>query len=272
MALAFFGTPLVYAVAEQAGQKICTSSRCSLKRITMSAAPKPYDKLSSLCRDISQISEVLGLLTWDEQVMMPSGSSDSRGKQKAALMAVVHEKSTSSELHDAIKDTKHVIDQLDEYQRAVVRDAERNYQRAVGVPPDLEREIAQHESECIQKWVTARKDDDFLSFAPSLAHMLKLSRDKASKMRPKCDTYDTMIDTFERGMTAARLEEIFDSVAEPLKDVLTRTLKAKDECTRKVHPALSGGDDWTINKQELLCRDIASAIGFDMEKGRIGEL
>lgn len=270
---AFLGLPIVRPGVAKIGSSRFASSTCPSRHLTMStAAPKSYETLSSLCRDISQISEVLGLLSWDEQVMMPSGSASSRGKQKAALTAVVHDKSTSSELHSAIEAAKSESHLLNEYQQAVVRDAERNYERAVGVPPELERQIAKHEVECVQAWVTSRNNNDFASFAPSLKQMLELSTRKAQHMRPGQDTYDTMIDMFERGMTAKRLGEIFDSIAKPLKDILTRTLEAKANCTRKVHPALTGGEDWGISKQETLCSDVSKAMGFDFDKGRIGML
>lgn len=231
--------------------------------------PASFQTLSKLCRDISSLSEIMGLLSWDEQVLMPSGAVDARGNQKAALTAIVHDKSTSAELLTAIQQAQRDHDSLNAFQKAVVRDADRNYKRAVGIPAALEQTIAQHESHCVQVWVSARRDDDFPAFLPSLSKMLELMQRKAALMSGETDKYDCMIDMFERGLTADRISEIFSGIAQPLKDILRRTLAAKAKCTRQVHDALRGGDDWTTEAQERLCRDICKALGFDFTQGRM---
>lgn len=199
---------------------------------------------------------------------MPTGAAASRGAQKAALAAVIHAKSTSAELGDAIAAAKHVSD-LGVYEAANVRDADRNYQKAVRVPAELERAIAEHEVACVQAWVAARKADDFAAFAPSLDKMLGLVKEKAAAIGDG-QSYDTMIDVFERGMTAERLTEIFGGITAPLKQLLERVLEMKDQCKRQVHPALTGGEEWDVAKQAELSRDICKVLGFDMHHGRIG--
>lgn len=227
----------------------------------------PYETLTSLCKDISDLSAVSGILTWDEQVMMPTGAAASRGAQKAALAAVIHAKSTSAELGDAIAAAKKVSD-LGVYEAANVRDADRSYQKAVRVPAELERNIAQHEVACVQAWVAARKTDDFAAFAPSLEKMLALVKEKAAAVGDG-ELYDTMIDVFERGMTAERLTQIFGGIAAPLKQLLEKVLEMKDQCAREVHPALRGGEEWDVAKQAELSRDICKVLGFDLHHGRI---
>lgn len=203
--------------------------------------------------------------------MMPAAAAASRGKQKAVLAGVLHDKSTSAALKDAIDDAKQHMASLNNFEQAVVRDAERNYRLAVGVPSTLEEKIAEHEVASVQAWIAARENDDFEAFAPFLSKMLALSKEKAVAMQPEGDAYDTLIDTFERGLSTARLTEIFSSIETPLKRLLEKTLAAKETCTRKVHPALLGGDDWDVQKQAELCRRISDALGFDFTKGRIGK-
>lgn len=236
---------------------------------TMTATTESYNKLSLLCKDISNLSSILGLLGWDEQVMMPSGAAEFRGRQKAALTAIVHQKSTSDALRTAIDAAKSTQDTLTPEQRAVVRDAEREYQRAVGVPPELEEAVALQEVASVQAWAAARKNDDFPKYAPVLAETLRLTREKAKAMCPHMQPYDTMIDAFERGMTVKRLDEIFAQISAPLKKILDDTLAAKQKCTRTVHPALLGGDDWEVDGQVKLSNEFAKILGFDLSKGRI---
>lgn len=229
-----------------------------------------YGNLVSLCKDISNLSAISGILSWDEQVMMPPGSASSRGQQKAALASVIHARSTSQELEHAISAAKK-LQGLGEYEVANVRDAERNFRRAVGVPPELERKIAVHEVACVQMWVEARKQDDYPSFESSLREMVSLTKEKAAAMS-EGDVYDTMVDTFERGMTAERLSQIFRQIEKPLGELLEEVLRAKKECKRDIHPALKGGDKWDVAQQAELSSEICKILGFNTDKGRIGKL
>lgn len=199
---------------------------------------------------------------------MPSGSSAARAGQKAALAAVIHAKQTSPDLRDAIAATRNQQN-LGPYEAASLRDADRAYRDAKGVPPQLERDIAALQASSMKAWVAARSASDFAAFQPSLEEMLRLQREKALAMRPGEDPYDTLIDTYERGMTAARIEQIFDDISEPLKAILDRVLEAKASSGRQVHPALLGGPDWDIKRQTALSQEIGERLGFDVEKGRL---
>lgn len=266
-----------------AGQKaICkaaSSWRLRLRNITsatmtessVSAAPASYQTLSSILKEIDNISSVLGVLGWDEQVMMPGGAAELRSAQKAAMTAIVHERRTSDQLKHAIAAAEKDMGLLNPYQHATVRDAARDFQREVRVSTDLEREIAAHEVIAVQKWAQARKNDDYASFIPALQKSIDLIRRKVQLQSPDMDPYDAMIDTHERGMTAARLEEIFDEIKQPLKDLLKRTMDAKAACKREIHSALRPGDKWTVEGQRNLCGDLCNALGFDLDKGRIGK-
>lgn len=238
----------------------CTTSA------TMTAS---YEKLANLCREISSLGEISGILSWDEQVMMPDGSAASRGKQKAALAAVLHDKKTSAELRDAIAAAKGDVSSLDEFQKAVVRDADRDYRHKVGVPKELEKEIAEHETASVQAWAKARKEDDFKSFAPYLVKSVELMKKYAKATRPDKEAYDGAIDIFERGMSSARLTEIFNEIAAPLKNLAEKILAAKGNLP-EIHPALRGGEEWTTERQSALSREIAKVMGFDYNHGRIG--
>lgn len=201
---------------------------------------------------------------------MPPGGAAARGRQKAALAAVIHARATDPTLEAAIKEARRV-DGLGAFEKAVVRDAARNFQLAVGVPADLEKRIAEHQVTSVQQWVAARKEDDYEAFAPALEKMLVLAREKALAMREGEEAYDTMIDMFERGMSAKRLSEIFEQIAKPLKGILDRVLEMKDKCKRKVHPALVGGEEWDVSRQAALSKQISEVLGFDLQKGRLGK-
>lgn len=237
--------------------------------LTMTATTTSYDKLTDLCREISSLTEIRGILHWDKEVVMPSGGAGIRGKQVAALAAVLHEKRTSAELRDAISMAKEDVSSLGAFEQAVVRDADRDYKHKVGVPKELEMEIAEHEVISTQVWLKAREENDFKSFAPYLAKLVDLTKKYAVATRPETAPYDGAIDVYERGMSASRLTELFSEIVGPLKELTTQIIAARANLP-DIHEALKGGDLWTVEKQTDLCKEVAKVLGFDYNRGRIG--
>ena len=70
---------------------------------TPPAATASYDHLKKLLRDVNALSEIEGILSYDEQCFMPPGAAASRATQKAALAKVVHEMRTGEAMAAAVE-------------------------------------------------------------------------------------------------------------------------------------------------------------------------
>lgn len=158
------------------------------------AAADDFAKLSSMLKELSFLRGVSGILSWDEQVMMPTASDTSRGQQKAALAGVTHEKASSTTLRDAILACENHMGDLSSYQRAVVRDAKRDYENVSRVSKELSKKIAEAETAGVAAWTKARKENDWKSFAPYMRSGLDLAREYAQTTRPNMKPYDAAID------------------------------------------------------------------------------
>ena len=64
----------------------------------------------------------------------------------------------------------------------------------------------------MQKWVKARDAADFSQFAPVLEEWVDLLKKYATAIDSSRPIYDVLLDDYEKGMTSARLEEIFTEV------------------------------------------------------------
>ena len=88
------------------------------------AAMQSYSKLKALLREVSALSEVEGVLSYDEQVFMPTGAAASRTAQKAALAKLVHNLKTGEDMRAAVESVRGREDEFDDARvRANVRDA-----------------------------------------------------------------------------------------------------------------------------------------------------
>eukprot|EP00457_Paulinella_chromatophora_P002272 gb/GEZN01002276.1/.p1 GENE.gb/GEZN01002276.1/~~gb/GEZN01002276.1/.p1 ORF type:complete len:751 (-),score=111.68 gb/GEZN01002276.1/:302-2518(-) len=252
--------------SEETTDKETDQQDAPARQQSMQATAKPtsdYSKLCSKLQEINVVGGIGGLLGWDEQVMMPQGAAALRAKQSAMLAGVLYEKSADKELGALIAKLE-ANPPTDVWQAAVVRDAARDYKKVIALSKDLAQREATLQSQGYQTWVEARRDSDFPKFAPILNKWIALTKEKNTAIAPTKDLYDTAIDTFERGMTAKRLDEIFTEVREglvPLLKDLDKRGKAPDNSW------LSGTFD--VNKQAALCNEIALDLGFDLERGRL---
>lgn len=153
-----------------------------------------YDGLTTLLQELSALQSVSGILSWDEQVMMPPSSDNVRGQQKAALAGVTHEKASSSALNEAITACEARMNEFTPYQRAVVRDARRDYDHTARVSKELSQKLAEAETSGVAAWTKARKNSDWHSFAPHMRSGLDLAREYAQTTRPDMRPYDAAID------------------------------------------------------------------------------
>jgi carboxypeptidase Taq len=242
-----------------------------LVRTTASLSAMPaaaYESLTGLLREVSSLNGVAGILSFDEQTVMAEGSSRARGQQKAALAGVIHEKSSSPTLEAAIVacEATEVLAFLSDFEKAVVRDARRDFAHTVRVSKEFSSKMAAAETASVAVWAAARKNNDWVSFAPHLKTMLELAKEYAITTRPDMDPYDAAVDQYERGMTAARLKEIFSEIEEPLKGLLERVAVAA-KTSDPVMDCLKGSEKWNVTSQAALCKIIAEKMTFDFNCG-----
>ena len=59
---------------------------------------KDYFLLTQRLQENTRLGGVMGILHWDQEVIMPSGAAESRSKQMGVLAGIMHEKSTDPEI------------------------------------------------------------------------------------------------------------------------------------------------------------------------------
>ena len=136
-----------------------------------------YEKLCSHVRETALLKSTSALLEWDQQTGLPSQADEYRCRQLTFLAGEVHRRNTDpvvGELLDQLTESDLAKDP-DSDQSAVIRNLKRDYDRNVRVPADLVKELAQATSAGHNIWVTARKENDYSKFAPTLSRIIELS-------------------------------------------------------------------------------------------------
>ena len=118
-----------------------------------------YDQLEQVFGRAASIHDVIGILGWDTETMMPSGSIEGRSEQLATLEGLGHEIITAPAVGELIPLTLAEQDRLSDWQRANLREMERMHLRAVAVPRHLLVASTRANAICRHAWsrVLARK-------------------------------------------------------------------------------------------------------------------
>ncbi|MFC6836724.1 carboxypeptidase M32 [Halomarina ordinaria] len=223
--------------------------------------PSQYDDFLTRVRRISNLQTAGGVLSWDQQVMMPEGGTPARSKQLSTLSALSHELLTDEGMAthlDALESTD-----LDDDRRAVVRELRREHDRAASVPADLVEEISEATSEALSVWQRAKDEDDFEHFAPTLERLVELKREYAAHIDPDADPYAVLFADYEPYLDL----ETAERVLERLRERLVPLIEAVEASDVSFESPFSGTyDDET---QMALARDVLDTLGYPWERGRL---
>jgi carboxypeptidase Taq len=209
-------------------------------------------------REMQALSQVAGRLGWDQETMMPHGAADQRSEESGAMQAVLHARRTDPRRADLLAAAE--AEETGEVALAQLRHVRRDFERAARVPGDLAVALARLTSRAQRRWAEARAADDYPSFAPVLAEVVRLKREEAAAVAEGGDLYDALIDDFEPGMTAARLDTLFAEMRPRLVDLRARALD-------RDWPGIDAHFD--PDAQLRLSRELARQFGYDFGRGRI---
>ena len=225
----------------------------------------PYEELIAHTSRTAALGQAAGLMSWDQEVMMPRGGEEARGEQMAAVSAITHARTVDPRVGEWLGKVDETA--LDERGRANVRRIRRSFERASKIPERLAEEIARTTSKAQGLWARARAEDDFAAFAPVLDTVVRLRREEAEVLTPSrgaggADLYDALLDDYEPGMKTQEVAALFDELRPALV-----SLRERIAGSGKVVPQLSG--TYISDRQMQVAREICDAFGYDFSRGRL---
>lgn len=230
----------------------------------MSLAAEPatsrIDLFKTALYELNAIRSALGIMEWDQQVLMPAGGVEARSEHLGILSELYHHKSTSDEFARLLEDAEK--DAATDEDRALCRVARRNYDLATKIPAALVAEKSRLGAIGHEKWVHARANNDFKAFAPTLERMFDIAREEAEHLGYVDHIYDALLDQYEEGAKATDARAMFDALKKPTRELLS-AIKEKPETDDSI---LYG--KWDEGKQKAFTEKIAAAIGYDFGRGR----
>ncbi|MFQ3295494.1 MAG: carboxypeptidase Taq [Natrialbaceae archaeon] len=212
---------------------------------------------------MANVGKALGVLNWDQQVMMPDEGTPARSGQLSTLSAVRHDLLTDPELGELL-DAAEAGDLTDD-QAAVVREIRYEHERAARVPETLIEELTRTQSEAQEVWQDARANDDFEHFAPTLTELRDLHVRRAEHIDRDRDPFDVMYDDSERDLPIETVEAIFDQIRTELIPLVEKIEKRGDDLPQPFEHAAPYDPD----EQQALHGDALDRLGFDRDRARL---
>jgi carboxypeptidase Taq len=210
-------------------------------------------------------------------VFMPAAAraSAARGAQLGALASVIHAQSTDASIKELIEKAEAdlktfasgaVSGSSTKDEATILALAREDFEKMQKIPADLEARRAALSAKGYRAWMEARQANDFGMFESTLKECFDTAAETAECLRddPSKSLYTTMLNEFERGMSAERIDELFSDIENALKpllkDVLASPHQPSTDCLER---------DISTEKQKQLSQQIVTKLGFDDTHGRI---
>ncbi len=224
----------------------------------------PYAELERQYAEILDLEHALEVLGWDQEVIMPAASGESRAQTLATLSTVIHKKITHPILVRLVQRLYRQRKDLTPQQRRAVHLVRNRVMKATRVPATLMREIALAESRGVGQWREAREKKDFSKFAPALSELVDLRKEVARLTARGGRLYDALLDNFEPGLTVSAIDPLFEDLINITVPLVTQVIESGVNVD--LTPFVG---DFDITSQRAFASEVATAMGIDLDRARM---
>ena len=223
-----------------------------------------YRNLLKRAREIALLSSTNDVLSWDEETYLPSKALDHRAEQMAYLSGMAHRLFTAGKVGEWISECEQHAFPPDSDEAANVREWRRAYDRKTKIPARLVEKFQRVRSHAREAWGEARKQSKFKLFKPHFQKLLDLHLQFADRWGYTGSPYNAHLDEFEPGARAEDLRDLFAKLRPEIISILGPAVESSRATPRSM---LNG--NYSIAAQQAFNREVAEAMGFDFDAGRI---
>lgn len=228
----------------------------------MSSIEEKYSRYRQKMRSIADIKYAAAVLQWDQETYLPESGNEHRGQQIATLTEIAHEQFTAEATGQLLED---LLSQKDKLQAEPLRNVElsfEDYQKNKKLPTAFVREQTEAIQHSFHAWIAARKANNFEIFAVPLQKVIDFKRQEAELLGYQQHPYDALMNEFDRGLTVAFTDQLFEKLRNELTPLLQHILFQPPVNNQFLHQHFSKEKQWAFG-MELL-----QHLHFDFKAGR----
>lgn len=211
----------------------------------------------------------LALLSWDAETLAPPAAADYTAKSVGILSEEAYHILTCDEVHSLLKKLEAPKEQesLSISERAIVRLLQKEYKKLSCIPAKEYREFSELCAAAQSIYCRAKQNAKFEDFAPTLEQLIAYKQRFATYRAKKQDNlYDILLDDYEEGFTTKVLDNFFSKLRDAVVPLI-KAVTAKNSSIDKEYNARK----YPIDNQRNFCRFLSGYLGFDFNRGVIGE-
>ena len=214
-------------------------------------------------REIAIFGSVLSLLGWDQLTYMPKKGAESRAEQVSQLSELIHQKVTDDNFYHALLRLKK-SKSLSKKEALMVKKLLKGIEKSRKLPEEFVKEMSKVTSLSYMAWEKAREKNDFKLFQNHLEKVVELKKKECNYIKEPGHPYNSLLDSYEEGMTVEKLKPIFEKLKKDLKILIN---KIKDTEHYKKQTPLSL--EVPVEQQRELCHDLMKRIGLTEDRSRL---
>jgi carboxypeptidase Taq len=229
-----------------------------------SAPAAAYTQLASHWTRLHRLGHLAAIAGWDQAANMPPKANEARGAAMAEMAALLHRLRTEPTLPDLMKRAED--ENLDDAQRANLREMRREWRATNALPESLVQRAAIAGNRCEHAWRTQRPANDWAGFLENFRPVLACAREVAGLLSQQTglSKYDALLDQFEPGMSTVQLDAIFGDLRQWLPGLIHRVIERQAAA-----PPIEAAGPFPVAAQRELCEQVMRLLGFDFDAGRL---
>lgn len=225
-----------------------------------------YGMLKPCLERAMALQTALILFEWDNETLAPEKAGKYTARVQGALSEAYQEIMTGEKIKRLLEQCRKETG-LSEAERAIIREAQEEYDRLVRIPPKEYRAYQELVAESARVWAKAKEQQDFAAFAPVLKEIIFYQKRFAGyRAKDGQKLYDVMLDDYEKGFSMKKLDEFFGLLKEELVPFLKKVTQSRTEIRDDF---LTG--DYPEEKQRELAEFLAEYVGFDFKRGVLAQ-
>jgi len=229
---------------------------------------KPLQRFRELVRKIRAFADAEAVLYWDLRTGAPRKGAEARAETIGFLSSERFKLIASAEMGTLLAELEEpsVWEKLGELDRRQVKEARREHDRSVRIPPEKHREFVTLTSKAETVWEEAKRKADFGLLAPYLERIVAMTREFIGLWGHEGHPYNTLLDQYEPGMTVDVLDRVFGE----LKAETVPLVQRAAERSRQVRADFLELE-YPADKQREFSLFMLREMGYDFEAGRLDE-
>jgi carboxypeptidase Taq len=220
-----------------------------------------FERVMVKYRELDALNSAIGLMNWDQQLLMPAGGLAARSEHSLRLSRLRHAILTSDDFRTNLDEAKASGADQDQ---AAIRILLAEVEEATKLPLDLIERKSKVTTDAYQTWRKAKQDNNYSLLAPYYKEVFEIAKETAECLTYKNHPYDALINLYEEDSTFAEAESTLGQIKGPSIELLKAIKGSKVSIDDSFLIR-----DWNNDRLKMTMERIVRQIGFSLNNGRL---